>query len=351
MADPWASGDQLGYSVDINAIGDRIVVGAPYRDYNSEVDQGGTYIYKRTGESWDQEVFIPDPNTNGNQYDYAGFSVVISSDGSAILVGAPGGDSPNTATGTIVAYYAESNSWSTVTFADRVGISTGAAEANALHGSALVMSANMLICAEGAPGDANQGWYSSSATGISNAGYVGLHSRTGTTSKSWSLKKGFKSPTPITDGKFGTSIALNSTGTILVVGAPGESAFGLANAGVVHIFAGSGTVWDIQAKLTASDAQAGANFGTSVSINDAGDVILVGANNATAGGRTGSGIVYKYVKTGTTWIQDAIITPYDKAATDAFGTSVSLNSTGDLAVIGAPNTDQTKAGAAYTFQL
>jgi hypothetical protein len=350
MADPWASGDQLGYSVDINAIGDRIVVGAPYRDYNSEVDQGGTYIYKRTGESWDQEVFIPDPNTNGNQYDYAGFSVVMSNDGSMILVGAPGGDVA-TATGTIVAYYAESNSWSTVTFADRVGISTGAGEANALHGSALSISSNMLVCVEGAPGDANQGWYSSSATGISNAGYVGLHTRTGTTSKSWSLKKGFYSPTPIADGNFGTSIALNSDGTILVVGAPGESAFGLAKAGAVHVFAGSGTTWDIQAKLMASDAQACANFGTSVTINDAGTTILVGANNATAGGRTGSGIVYKFVKSGTTWIQDAIITPYDKAATDAFGTSVSLNSTGDLAVIGAPNTNPLKAGAAYTFQL
>jgi hypothetical protein len=295
-------------------------------------------------------VFIPDPNTNGNQYDYAGFSVVMSNDGSMILVGAPGGDVA-TATGTIVAYYAESNSWSTVTFADRVGISTGAGEANALHGSALSISSNMLVCVEGAPGDANQGWYSSSATGISNAGYVGLHTRTGTTSKSWSLKKGFYSPTPIADGNFGTSIALNSDGTILVVGAPGESAFGLAKAGAVHVFAGSGTTWDIQAKLMASDAQACANFGTSVTINDAGTTILVGANNATAGGRTGSGIVYKFVKSGTTWIQDAIITPYDKAATDAFGTSVSLNSIGDLAVIGAPNTDQTKAGAAYTFQL
>ena len=244
---PWAAGDQLGFSVDINQTGDRIVVGAPYREYNAQVDQGGTYIFKRTGESWDQEVFIPDPNTNGNQYDYGGYSVVISSDGSMILVGAPGGDSESSATGTIVAYYAESNSWSTVTFADRVGLATGAGEANAFHGSALAISANMLVCVEGAPGDANQGWYSSAVTGISNAGYVALFSRPSTTTRSWGKKKGFLSPTPIADGYFGTSMALNAAGTVLVVGAPGEMAFGLAKAGAVHIFTGSGTTWNIQA--------------------------------------------------------------------------------------------------------
>ena len=209
----------------------------------------------------------------------------------------------------------------------------------------------MLVCVEGAPGDANQGWYSSAVTGISNAGYVALFSRSSTTTHSWGLKKGFYSPTPEIDGNFGTSMALNSDGTLLVVGAPGETAFGLAKAGTVHVFTGSGTTWNIQAMLVASDAQAGANFGTSVSINDAGDTILVGANNAAAGTRTGSGIVYKFVKTGTTWNQTMVITPYDKAANDSFGTSVSMNSAGDLAVIGAPNTDPTKAGAAYTFQI
>lgn len=206
-----------------------------------------------------------------------------------------------------------------------------------------------MIAIEGAHKDKNNGYYNT-VPDTTVSGMANLSIRSSKTA-SWQFKRDFTSPTPIADGDFGASVALNGSGTLVVIGAPGESAFGLAKAGAVHIFAGSGTTWDIQAKLMASDAQAGANFGTSVSINDAGDVILVGANNATAGTRTGSGIVYKFVKSGTIWIQDAIITPYHKAATDAFGTSVSLNSTGDLAVIGAPNTDPMKAGAAYTFQL
>lgn len=345
LLDPWAAGDQPGFSVDINHAGDRIVVGAPYREYNTQTDQGGIYIFNRTGESWDQEKFIDAPNGSGGYDDYLGYSVKISRDGSFILAGAPGADSPNTAVGLFRAYYL-SESWAT----DH-NMPQNAIEANANIGSAVTISADGLWCAEGGTGDANQGWYSSSATGISNAGSVNLYNRPTTASKSWSSKKYFYSPTPIVDGYFGTSIALNAAGTLLVVGAPGEMAFGLAKAGTVHIFTGSGTTWNIQAMLVASDAQAGANFGTSVSMNDAGDTILVGANNAAAGNRTGSGIVYKFVKTGTTWNQTMAITPYDKAANDSFGTSVSMNSAGDLAVIGAPNTDPTKAGAAYTFQI
>jgi hypothetical protein len=361
------SGDRFGYSVDISYDGSRVIVGSPDKAFivggTSYPKTGAAHIFLRLPSGkYLEEVFLESGNSDHDltpidkPNDFFGTDVKISSDGTVVLIGAPGDDSGSTySIGYIWHYYINSttNSWAGVSGTTGSNyLPTGATEAQALHGSSLAISSNMLVCAEGAPGDNNKGWFASVSVDLNNAGTVCLFKRSSTAAKTWSaLKTYMYSPTPIIDGNFGSSIALNSTGTILVVGAPGESAFGLAKAGVVHIFAGSGTVWDIQAKLTASDAQAGANFGTSVSINDAGDVILVGANNATAGGRTGSGIVYKYVKTGTTWIQDAIITPYDKAATDAFGTSVSLNSTGDLAVIGAPNTDPTKAGAAYTFQI
>ena len=337
------TGDKFGFSVDITDSGDRVVVGSPYRDYAAQTDQGGVYIFNRTGVTWVQEVFIDSPNGSGGYSDTLGYSVNIANDGTFITVGLPGADTPNTSTGQVRLYYL-SESWDTPH-----AISDSATETNALNGFSTVIASDGTSFAYSSPGDNNTGWYSKAVTGLNNAGNVKLITRPSTTSRTWTRKKLFYSPTATADGNFGTSIALNSAGTLLVVGAPGESAFGLAKAGVVHIFAGSGTTWNIQAMLVASDASTNANFGTSVSINDAGDTILVGANNASAGTRTGSGIVYQFEKTGTTWNQTLVITPYDKAAGDSFGTSVSMNTVGDLAVIGAPNS--TASGAAYTFEI
>ena len=361
-------GDRFGFAVDINDDGSRIIVGSPGRpdvvNGTTYPNTGAAHIFSRNPSSgiWSEEVFLesgnPDHNLSNPEYsaDYFGSSVKISGDGTTVLIGAYGDDSGSTfSIGYIWHYYINSttNSWAGVSGVTGSNyLPTGAAEAQAWHGYSLALSKNSLVCAEGAPGDNNKGWFNTAAADLGNAGTVCLFKRTSTSAKTWSaLKTYIYSPTPAVDGKFGTSVALNAAGTVLVVGAPGENVLGITNAGSVHIFTGSGTSWSIQTMLVASDAYTGAAFGKSVSINDAGDTILVGANHATAGNRTGSGIVYKFVKTGTTWNQTMVITPYDKAANDSFGTSVSMNSAGDLAVIGAPNTDPTKAGAAYTFQI
>ena len=360
------SGDRFGYSVDITDDGSRIIVGSPNKAFTvnnvAYPKTGAAFIFKRaTGtNSWTQEVLLESGNSDNDlspidkPNDYFGSSVKISGDGTMVFIGAYGDDTGSTySIGYIWHYYINSttNSWAGVSGTTGSNyLPTSAKEAQALHGYSLALSNNSLACAEGAPGDNNKGWFTTSATNLGNAGTVCLFKRTSTSAKTWSpLKTYIYSPTPIADGRFGASVALNADGTILVVGAPGESAFGLVKAGVVHIFAGSGTTWNIQAMLVASDTSTNANFGTSVSINDAGDTILVGAINASAGNRAGSGIVYQFVKTGTTWNQTLVITPYDKAAGDSFGTSVSMNTAGDLAVIGAPNS--TASGAAYTFQI
>lgn len=327
-----SSGDNFGFSVAITSTGDRIIVGAPYTNGNT----GSAYVYTYTS-SWQLEHTFSGSSTN----DYFGYSVGINSDGTSVIIGAYAGGTG----GTVSTYYRSGSTWGSV---QNASLST--VNANDKHGWSVTISDNGLIGAEGAPNDANDGFYGN-VSSSTTAGVVNILSRTAAATKSFSTIASVQSPTPIAGGLFGNSVSMNSTGTILVVGAPGESAFGLSQSGIVHVFAGSGTTWSIQAKLTASNAQAGANFGSSVTINAAGDIILVGANLATVNGRTGSGIVYKFVKTGTTWVETMIITPYDKAANDSFGTSVSLDSIGDLAVIGAPNTDPMKAGATYTFQF
>ncbi len=101
------------------------------------------------------------------------------------------------------------------------------------------------------------------------------------------------------------------------------------------------------AKLTASDAAAGDQFGDEVSIS--GDRAVIGADGDDDGGSS-SGSAYVYHRTGGVWQQVAKLTAADAAATDLFGVSVSIS--GDKAVIGAEGNDDggINAGSAYVFR-
>jgi hypothetical protein len=95
-----------------------------------------------------------------------------------------------------------------------------------------------------------------------------------------------------------------------------------------------------QAKLTAADGAAGDQFGLAVALS--GSTAVVGApfkNSET-------GAAYVFVRSGTTWSQQAKLTAAHRTANDEFGDSVALS--GTTAVAGAPGANA-NAGAAYVF--
>jgi hypothetical protein len=116
--------------------------------------------------------------------------------------------------------------------------------------------------------------------------------------------------------------------------------------GSAFVFIRNGTSWTQQAKLLASDGQAGDWFGVSVSLY--GDTALIGAHGDDDNGNE-SGSAYVFVRNGTTWTQQAKLLASDGAAGDAFGWSVSLY--GDTALIGAQYDDDNgnESGSAYVF--
>ena len=154
---------------------------------------------------------------------------------------------------------------------------------------------------------------------------------------------------------FGFSIDID--GQVIAVGAVGNDDAG-ESSGSVYIFRrnDNGTPadpdddsWFEEAKLTASDAAAGALFGHSVSISS--DRVLVGARDAD-GAATDSGSAYVFQREGLGWMEEAKLVGSDSAAYDHFGYSVSLD--GLVAVVGAtahkhPDTDEV-IGAAYVFR-
>src|SRR6266487_1220001 len=131
---------------------------------------------------------------------------------------------------------------------------------------------------------------------------------------------------------FGTFSSISENTTL--VGAP----YGGNGTGAAYVFVRSGTTWSQQAKLTASDAAPFVSFGIYVALD--GDTALIGAvykNNQTEA-------AYVFVRNGTTWSQQARLTAGDGASGDGFGGSIN----GDAAVIGAPG-KRRGTGAAYVY--
>jgi hypothetical protein len=141
---------------------------------------------------------------------------------------------------------------------------------------------------------------------------------------------------------FGRSVSVS--GDTAVIGAWGDD----DRRGAAYIFTRNGSTWAQQAKLTASDAAAGDHFGQSVSVS--GDTAVVAADwDDDAGSNSGSAYVFK--RSGSTWTQQAKLTASDAAAGDEFGVSVSVS--GDTAVVGASSNDDagSASGSAYVFDL
>ena len=142
---------------------------------------------------------------------------------------------------------------------------------------------------------------------------------------------------------FGFSTAVE--GNTLVVGAYLDDDSG-NDSGSAYVYGWDGDSWELEARLTASDAGAEDQFGYSVAI--AGDTIVIGANEATENGvKTGS--VYVYTRTGGAWTEQAKLTAGESGEHVRFGTDVAIE--GDTIVAGAwvQNVTSPIAESVYVF--
>src|SRR5262249_30416606 len=149
---------------------------------------------------------------------------------------------------------------------------------------------------------------------------------------------------------FGVAVAVS--GDTVVVGAAyeGSSATGgngnqadntASSSGAAYVFVRSGGVWSQQAYIKASNTGANYIFGYAVAVS--GDTLVVGAyqeaSNATGVNGNGAdnsaasaGAAYVFLRSGTTWSQQAYLKASNTNANDFFGGSVALS--GDTLVVG-----------------
>jgi hypothetical protein len=146
--------------------------------------------------------------------------------------------------------------------------------------------------------------------------------------------------------QFGYSVAIS--GDTAVVGAVSDDVGGNAYQGSAYVFVRSGTTWSQQAKLTAAGGAAWDQFGISVAIS--GDTAVAGVIFDQVGANFHQGSACVFTRSGTTWGQQAMLTAADGAPEDCFGYSVAI--AGETAVAGAYFDDVGTGidrGSAYVF--
>jgi trimeric autotransporter adhesin len=159
---------------------------------------------------------------------------------------------------------------------------------------------------------------------------------------------------------FGHSIALS--GDTLAIGAPNESSAATGvdgdqfnnsapGAGAVYIFVRNGTVWTQQAYIKASNTKGGHGFGKSIALSE--DTLAVGTiteasaatginGNQSDQSALGAGAVYVFVRSGTTWTQQAYVKASNTESYDYFGYSIALS--GNTLAVGAASEDSEATG-------
>ena len=383
------AGDSFGQAVAIS--GDTVVVGAGYEDgaatgvngyqwNNSALDSGAAYVFVRSGTTWAQQAYLKASNTEAN--DRFGIRVAVSGDTVVVTArnedsaatGVNGNQADNSAANSGAAYvYVRSGT----TWSQQAYLKASNTGANDVFGTSLGVAGDTVVVGAYAEASNASGVNGNQAdNSMPSAGAAYVFVRSGTT---WSQQAYLKASNPGSD-RFAYSVAVS--GNTIVAGAYFEdsNATGVngsqsdnsaTDSGAAYVFVRSGISWSQQGYLKASNTGAVDNFGFSVAVS--GDTVVVGASgeDSNAWGVNGyqadnsmssAGAAYVFVRSVTTWNQQAYLKASNTGANDQFGWSVAVS--GDTVVVGAYGEDSDAiwanngnqwndwafdAGAAYVF--
>jgi MYXO-CTERM domain-containing protein len=306
-----ANGDWFGISVAMDSSGTRALVGAPLHSSSA----GTAYVLLRTGTSWTQEAELR--ASDGAANDWFGYSLALDSTGTRALIGAYQHASQ---TGAAYVFLRTGTSWT-----QEAELTASDAAVNNSFGRAVALDSMGLSALVGAPNRA------------SNTGAVYAFARTGT---SWTQQAELTASDATTANLFGAAVALDSSGARALIGAWLRA----AGTGAAYVFTSTGTSWAQEAELSASDGAINDHFGVAVALDATAARALVGASGRTSA----AGAAYTFVRTGTSWTQEAELAASDGTPNGSFGSSVALDPTATRALIGANGTAM-GTGSAYVF--
>ena len=307
--DGEAAGNQSGWSISISNNGNRIAIGAPSNNSGS----GHVRVYEYNGSSWSQLGSDIDGETTG---DLSGRAVNLSGDGNRVAIGAESNDDNGYNAGHARVYEYNGSNWV------QLGSDIDGESAGDQSGCSVSISNDGSIVAIGARGnDAGIG---------PNTGHVRVYEYNG---NSWN-QLGSDIDGEDYGDEFGWSVSMNNDGTVVGIGGPNNYGNGIGFAtGHARVYEYNGSNW-VQLGSDIDGETTGDQSGWSVSMNDDGTIIAIGA--LFSGSSWGQVRIYKY--NGSWWSQ-VVSDIYGETAGDQSGSSVSLSSNGATVGIGAPEND------------
>ena len=278
-----AANNEFGYSVAV--AGDIAVIGMPDDD-ESGLDSGAALVFSRVDGVWTQKYRLRTGDDAGVVKD-DGFGSSIAFDGETIVVGASFDDSKK---GAAYLFVKPGDGWDNPNGTDPVDLTDPAK---------------------------------------------------------------LTAPNAAVEDEFGYSVAMD--GNTVVVGAYSDDSTDtdrntVANSGSAYVFTKPGNAWvstSTAATLTASDAAAGDEFGSSVAVD--GNTIVVGASGDDGDALEFTGSAFVFVKPNGGWVSTstaAKLIAYTRGNQDYFGRSVAID--GDTIVVGADGQESNK-GSAFVF--
>ena len=377
-------GDRFGGgSIAISGDGNTLVVGAHGEDSsaagingdetdNTLLSSGAVYVFARdTNGGWAQQAYIKASNPGGTtspdstwHSDWFGYTTSLSNDGNTLIVGAPGEDSgigginspgaqadnSSTHSGAVYLFTRSGNTWTQQAY-----VKASAPVSGDSFGTSISISSDGTRFAVGAHGR------------FSGNGQVYLFDYDGT---NWSQQQVVTASNIDAQDNFGLAVALSGDGNTLAVGANREdsSAAGInggataeadnsmTDAGAVYVFSFDGSSWSQQAYIKASNPDAQDYFGHVVALSADGNTLVATAAREDSAGvgvnsglqadnsATDSGAAYVFVRSGTSWTQQAYLKASNTQAGDGFGghysatdgpSTVGLSADGNTLVVGA----------------
>ena len=319
---------EFAYSVAMSPDGNTALIGAP----NDNGGVGAAWVFTRASEKWTQQGAKLTGKEEAGMGEF-GKSVALSAESESKMYAVIGGPADNAGVGAAWVLVRTAGVWTQqgTKLTAKAGEETGAGE----FGSSVALAATKGEYAlVGAPGDKEK------------IGAAWVFLRTGTTWAQQGAKLVAKAGEETGAGEFGKSVALSPDGVYGLMGAPGDK----ESIGAAWTFLRTGTTWAQQAKLVAkAGEETGAgSFGYSVALSaevESKTYALIGAPNDNAN----VGTAWVFLRTTTTWTQQAKLVATGETGTGEFGKSVALAATkGEYALIGGPG-DNAGIGAAWVF--
>ncbi|MFM2625359.1 hypothetical protein [Vibrio owensii] len=388
--------DEFGYAIALSGDGNTLAVStineassATGIDGN-QLDNlapasGAVYLYVNSGSSWQSQAYIK--SSNSNLVDSFGFSVSLDSDGTTLLVGAPGEsssaqsingdetDNTGSLSGAAYVFELQNNQWTQTAYLK----STNSDKLDSF-GYDVALSEDGFTAVVGSPGeDSNatsvNGDEMDNSSDNSGAAYVFVHN--GTT---WAQDSYLKALNSDSEDQLGHSVDVNSDGTVIAIGAFNEASDSEINgndsdnsasgAGAAYLFYKSQAGWQQEGYIKAVNSDASDHFGSDVQLSSNGKALVVGAPNEASSSQgldgdvqlndaSTAGAVYLFTDVEGTWQQTEYIKSRNTDAGDGFGSAIAISGDGNTLIVGAKDeasdgsdfndNSSSGSGAAYIY--